>query len=323
MRSRLIVALALVMGCTGSGAPQQAQGEPFHLLLAGSVDLSGAAAAVARTDPEGLFREVRIAARRADLAIVTSAQVGATELLADAGFDVVGDLPPGPARLMASILGVLLSGDSSATGRLAEVLADESGVIAYRVGRVAHADFRVHVTGWDLPAGDAALVGGTWWGLARAVTPVPVRPPPGDTPFPAGELTVAALGDVTGDGADDLVAAYRHPFRNTALSETFPGAVGVDSRGRSAHLGVFTPGGEALWAAGMIPRPVGAVAACDGSVALAYTELDDPGVTATGAAVWQGFGLRAVPDLPGDGTPGCADVDGDGHLDPVILERSI
>jgi hypothetical protein len=96
----------------------------------------------------------------------------------------------------------------------------------------------------------------------------------------------------------------------------------VDASGRSAHLGVFTPGGEALWAAGYIPRPVGDLAACDGSVALAYTGLDDPAVVATGAAVWQGLSLRPAPELPGRGTPGCADVDGDGLLDPVVLRRS-
>jgi hypothetical protein len=37
--------------------------------------------------------------------------------------------------------------------------------------------------------------------------------------------------------------------------------------------------------------------------------------------VWQGFGLRPAAELPGPGTPGCADVDGDGRLDPVILGR--
>jgi hypothetical protein len=71
----------------------------------------------------------------------------------------------------------------------------------------------------------------------------------------------------------------------------------------------------------MIPHPVGALAACDRSVALAYTGSDDPGVVATGAAVWNGFALSPAPELPGPGTPGCADVDEDGRLDPVILGR--
>ncbi len=58
--------------------------------------------------------------------------------------------------------------------------------------------------------------GGRW--------PVPVDPgsivrPPGRLAFAHGDLVAAALGDVTGDGAPDLAASYRHPFRPSALSE--------------------------------------------------------------------------------------------------------
>ena len=61
---------------------------------------------------------------------------------------------------------------------------------------------------------------------------------------------------------------------------------------------------------------------CDGSVALAFDSLDDPTVVATGGWVWQGFGFTVPAELVGTGRPGCIDVDGDGRLDPVIVDRS-
>ena len=156
----------------------------------------------------------------------------------------------------------------------------------------------------------------------RPIRPVPARRLPGAPAFTYGDLTVAAIGDVTGDGVDDIAASYRHLFRPSLVGDYWPGSVPVDSLGRSAHLGVFDLGWQALWAASRIPGPIGALAACDGSAALAYTGLDDPHVLATGAAVWDGYGLRPAPELPGGGEPGCADVDGDGILDPIILGRS-
>ncbi|MFH1330221.1 MAG: hypothetical protein ABIJ48_06195 [Actinomycetota bacterium] len=405
MRWRLLVGLMLaVAACTESPAPGAGDDGPVRLLVAGTVDLTGAVAAVAEADPAGLFREVRFVARRADLAIVAAAAGEAGELLAAAGFDAAicpqvrtrpsapapssvggptvslrcaGTPDPGPGstggpgglpsitilistapggpeedragvevvvarpeaplaaevaappmgrpQLVVTGLGALLSSASDPAGRiggLLEILVDRSGVIAYRLGRVTHADFRVHFAGWDPPIGDAVLLAGEWWALARPVRTVPTEGPAALPWFSFGEVTAAARGDVTGDGVADLAVAYRHPFRPTPLSERWPGAVGVDSLGRSAHLGVFTLEGAALWAAGLIPHPVGALAACDGSVALAYTGPDDPGVVATGAAVWEGLGLLPARELPGPGTPGCADVDRDGHLDPVVLSRS-
>ena len=143
--------------------------------------------------------------------------------------------------------------------------------------------------------------GGRW---PRPVTPAPVVRPPAGFAFGRGDLTAAALGDVTGDGRPDLAVSYRHPFRPSALSEAYPGAVGIDRAGRSAHLGIFTPDGEALWAAGYLPRPVGDLAACDGSVALAYTGLDDPAVVATGAAVWQRLQSAPCPRVARRRDPG-------------------
>ncbi len=258
----------------------------------------------------------RLAARGADLVVVLSGEASATEALG-----LVTGRPP----LVASGLGPLLSAEADPakrTGWLLEALIDAEGVIAYRLGGTTHADLRAHFAGWELPGGDAALLGGTWWSLVGPIRPVPARRPPGAPAFTYGDLTVAAIGDVTGDGVDDIAASYRHLFRPSLVGDYWPGSVPVDSLGRSAHLGVFDLGWQALWAAGRIPGPIGALAACDGSVALAYTGLDDPHVLATGAAVWDGYGLRPAPELPGEGEPGCADVDGDGILDPIILGRS-
>jgi hypothetical protein len=202
-----------------------------------------------------------------------------------------------PAHLQVSGLGALLSGDG-AGGALVEVLADADGVVAYRLGRVTHQDFRLHFSGRDPPLGDAVLLDGEWWALARPAVPAPARPPPEGLSFAWGDLTAAAVGDVTGDGVPDLAASYRHPFRPSALSEARPGIVGVDSLGRSAHLGVFTLRGEPLWAAGYIPRPVGALAACDGAVALAYTGIDGPAVVAAGAGVWRQAFAEGDAPLP-------------------------
>jgi hypothetical protein len=49
--------------------------------------------------------------------------------------------------------------------------------------------------------------------------------------------------------------------------------------------------------------------------------LDDSAVVATSAWLWRGFGFTTLDELSGPGEPACADVDGDGRLDPVI-ERS-
>ncbi len=78
---------------------------------------------------------------------------------------------------------------------------------------------------------------------------------------------------------------------------------------------------EQVWVAGTLFRPVARLAVCDGSLALAFDSLDDPTIVATGGWVWQRFGFTVPAELPGAGTPGCIDVDGDGRLDPVILDR--
>jgi hypothetical protein len=108
-----------------------------------------------------------------------------------------------------------------------------------------------------------------------------------------------------------------HPVR-----EGFPAVQWVDADGMTPHLGIYQAHDlKPIWVAGMVPAPVAAVAACDGAVALAYSDSRirrwwPPGERCGGPS-----GLVAAERLPGWGRPGCADVDGDGLTEPVILER--
>ena len=53
------------------------------------------------------------------------------------------------------------------------------------------------------------------------------------------------------------------------------------------------------------------------------TFVDSPAGTgdilATGAGIWNGFGFTLDAELPGPAAIGCADVDGNGTTEPVIL----
>jgi hypothetical protein len=96
----------------------------------------------------------------------------------------------------------------------------------------------------------------------------------------------------------------------------------VDSAGRSAHLGVYRPEDyRQWWVAGSLFRPIAALAVCDGGIAVAYSELDDPATVATGAFRWEGFGFAGAVELTGNGSPACADIDRNGESDPLVLKR--
>ena len=229
--------------------------------------------------------------------------------------------------VVATSLGNFLFDQSAAgtrDGALLEVLADRQGVVAYRVGTSGHHDRRVHFDGWALPEGDAVLLGLDWWNLMRA----PVLDPVGSDGsfafgFSGGDVVDLAAGDATGDGREDVVISYRRPYEENGVNAQFPDLQWADGQGRSAHLGVYQPDGfRELWVAGTLFRPVGRLAVCGGSLALAFDSLDDPAVVATGGWVWQGFGFTVPAELAGPGTPGCIDVDGDGRLDPVVVDRS-
>jgi len=207
--------------------------------------------------------------------------------------------------------------DATSTGSILEVLVDAAGVVAHRIGTETHEDLRVHFSGWEPPEGDAVLLDGEWWILDRAVGLVDTTIP--YEPSDDGVVVSAAQGDMDLDGIPEVVVSYRHPLRIKPHELLAPPA--TDTAGRSAHLGVFDAEGRPLWLSRRPPHPVGALAACDGSAAFAYTTLDADAVIATAAGVWTGFGFVADAELPGPGTVACADVDHDGRLDPVVLRR--
>lgn len=208
-------------------------------------------------------------------------------------------------------------------GTLLEVLVDRDGVIATRTGRIA-SHLRSRFVGWDDPAGDAVALDGEWWALARPVDLVPSRVPVGPLPAHRPESVVvdAALGDVDGDGADDIVVSYRRPFEPKLLHRAFPDADLIDAAGRAAHLAVYRADGTVVWGAGTLLPPVADVEVCDGALALGFSGLDDPTVTSAGAWRWSVFGFSTAAVLEGAAQPGCADVDGDGRTDPVLTGRS-
>jgi poly-gamma-glutamate capsule biosynthesis protein CapA/YwtB (metallophosphatase superfamily) len=206
------------------------------------------------------------------------------------------------------------------TGAILEVMASTEGVQAYRVGATEHDDRRVHFIEWRLPEGDAVLYGLDWWTLTQPVDTT--DSPKTRIEMPDVVIRDAGLGDITGDGTEDLVVAFRRVFRETEVTRLFPDHEWVDEGGRSAHLGVYRPGDfRQWWVAGSLFDPVEVIAVCDGSLAVGYSSLQDPAVVATGGWRWRGFGFATGPDLPGVGIPGCKDVDGDGLQDPVITNR--
>jgi len=237
--------------------------------------------------------------------------------------------PDGDGRptVIATSLGNFLFDQSfpgTRRGAVLEVLAGSEGLLAYRVGTTEDADGRAHFRGWRPPKGDAVELNGAWWSPAGPIAVAPVPSVARLPQLPEGSVVVdAALGDATGDGRDEVVVSFRQPFRDTPEKETMPGWHWEDAAGRSAHLGLYRASDlSAVWVAGTLVRPVSSVAACDGALAVAYTDLDDPAVVATSAWLWRGFGFSTLDELSGPGVPACADVDGDGRLDPVIEGRS-
>jgi hypothetical protein len=187
------------------------------------------------------------------------------------------------------------------------VLRDGGTIVAWRPAAAGDS--------WT-PPGSAAYVNEGWWALVGD----PVVTTPGATvpPFPYGEVVTASQTDLDGDGRAEVVISYRHPVRSVAWDQ---GPLATDSAGRSAHLGVVTADGTPVWLARRIPHPIGAIAACGEHIALAYSEFETDVVVATTAATWIGFGFTVAVELPGPGRIGCADVDGDGTADPVVIDR--
>lgn len=229
--------------------------------------------------------------------------------------------PNGDGRpsLIATSLGNFLFDQQTpetSNGLLLEVIVDEDGLVAHRVGDKSHDDLRVHFTGWRVPEGDAAMLAGSWWALDREVVHSDATHDIGA--FTEGTVVDASSGDLDGDGNLEVLVSYRHLLRDTPNNSS---PLPVDETGRSAHLGVVEPDGTPIWLSRRPPHAIVNVAACDGSATFAYTDLDDDAVIATGAGVWSGFGFVLDDELPGSGEIGCFDVDGDGLLDPVVTDR--
>ena len=312
--------------------------------------IAGSAAGVVAWQTESARVAVVEAARRSDLVVVAvhggveylpaadPRMMAIAEQLAGWGVDIVWGqgahvvqpvtfLADGGDRgaVVATSLGNFLfdqRGPLTGRGAVLEVLADDQGVIAYRIGSTSHHDLRVHFGEWDLPSGDAALIDGEWWALVRS--PATITDRPADLPdFEWGIVVSASTGRITGSDDAETVVSFRHLPGSHPVRDGLPDIDWVDVGGMSAHLGIYRSDSlQPIWVAGMVPAPVAKVAACDGAVALAYSTLDSPDVKATGAAVWRSFGLDGVARLPGPGTPMCADVDGDELTEPVITGRS-
>lgn len=309
------------------------------------------AAGVAWWDPNLVRRSVTAARAAAD--IVAVAIHGGTEYvpardaylwsvarqLATWGVDVVwghgphvvqpiGVIDPdgdGRPTVVATSLGNLLFDQhipGTREGALLEVLVGPGGALAFRVGRVEHPDGPVTFDGWRAPRADAVALDGAWWTPVSGVKPIQIERPAGLAGF-HGDVVNAALGDADGDGRREVVVAFRRPFEPTNVNVLLPRRIWRDALGRTAHVGVYRPRTlRPEWVAGTLVRPVGSLAVCDGSLAVSYTALDDPAPVAAGAWIWREFGFRPLPDLERPGIPACADVDGDGRVDPLVLRRS-
>lgn len=309
---------------------------------------------IAWWDEARLRNAVQQARARADLVMVglhggteyltatDRAQSRHATLLASWGVDVIWGHHPhvvqpvttidpdgdGRVSVVATSLGNLLFDQhdpAARRGALLEVLAGPDGVRAVRLADTTMAQGRAAFTGWRAPTrpADAAYLDGTWWQLVSAA-PAPAQPLDAtrrtalEARLHPGELIAATLGDVDRDGAPDVAAVFRRPYRVTEVNTALDAARLVDARGWSLHVGLYRADDlSARWVAGTVLHPVTAVAACDGWLALA---------TSTPAAVaawrWGGFGFVSSEDLPGAGRPACADIDGDGVRDPLAVDRS-
>jgi hypothetical protein len=216
-----------------------------------------------------------------------------------------------------------------------EVLGGVPGIVAHRTGSLELIPDELRVPTWQLPGdgADAVTLDGDWWSLG----PTPPAVEPLASPAPdrlrarlaqdpvsaMRRLVDVSVGDVTADGTPVIAVSFRRPYRRTLLNASMPRRFWTDAHGLSAHVGLYrmTDLSE-IWVAGTLVRPVRRLAACTGSIAVAYSTLRRSGIASTSAWRWQGFAFLPLPELPGRGTPTCIDIDGDGRPEAAVIERS-
>lgn len=226
----------------------------------------------------------------------------------------------GRTAVLATSLGNFLfdqQNEPNCIGLVLETMVDRQGLVAWRLGRSRSDDLRVHFEEWLIPDGDAVLVDGDWWSMARRVEIRSTRADVGD--FEYGDVVAASTGNLSADGPAQLLVSYRHEMREY---EWDPRPREVDQQGRTTHIGVFDSDGTPVWMSHRPPAPVADLAVCDATAIFAYSEIDDPAIVAVGAGVWNGFGFTLAPKLAGGGTIGCVDIDGDGHTEPAVIDRN-
>jgi poly-gamma-glutamate synthesis protein (capsule biosynthesis protein) len=313
-------------------------------------DLTGGSPETRAWDPDEATNAVATARRNSDIVAVSlhggveylpgpdPALRRAVSVVAEAGADVVwahgahvtypveviGD-GARPAVVAYGLGNFLFDQQRRGTqeGLVLEVLVDQSGVIAHRVGTVEVADLRVRFAGWQLPIGDAVLLGGEWWQLSRSVDASPAQAVSGVAERHGEAIGAAGIGDATGDGRLEIVVAFRREYQERPVNVRFPDVEWTDADGMTAHLGIYRPEDLGpIWVASGIARPIADLAVCDGTLAVVNDSLSGDGAESSGAWTWTEFGFTVAPPLPGPGTPACVDVDLDGALDPVLLGRS-
>lgn len=239
--------------------------------------------------------------------------------------------PDGDGRptVVATSLGNFLfdqAAPGTRQGAILEVRAGAEGVVAYRLATTGDADLRVHFDRWRLPRGDAVVFDDEWWNAAASIAEGSSALEPATLPSYPGRGWVvidAAVGDVNGDGLDEVTVSYRWPYAPVPLTLRLPDNAWIDPQGMAAHIGVYRADDlRPLWVASAIVRPVQELQPCGDGTLVAYSTLDDPAIVGTGWWPWSGYGFIAAHDLPGPGRLGCVDVDGDGLPDPVTTERT-
>lgn len=322
----------------GLGASPAASGAPASRLVIVIPDPAGAPGAPGSVDLSTPLRLADPAATVMVLPTVAEARTaGPFRVMVESTFAPV---PGAVLRVMtdaAATFSVEVTTAGSVDGQVTvvEVLGGSDGVTAWRIGDLVPSPDELRLPTWRMPGPgvDAVALEGAWWSVVPGTqAPGPTLSAPAIrsvrdrvTRSPVSRLerlVDASIGDVTGDGVEDVALSFRRPFQRTLLNVSRPRRFWVDPAGRSAHVGLFRPGDlSSIWVAGTLVRPVHRLAACTGALAVTYSTLRRTRIVAASAWMWQGFGFLPLPELPGRGRPSCIDIDRDGRPDAAIIER--